>query len=494
MNATSKAAVKTVRAVSAMLALALVGGCASRTGSETALNMDMPQAYGAARDGASSEWPDAAWWRGFDSAELNRLMDLAMAGSPDVKIAVERVRQAEAAVQSAGASLFPSLGVSGSTGGRRSDGPGGADGQTSHSTSAGLNISYEVDLWGRVGAGVRAAEASRDGSRYDLETARLTLASGIANGYFQYIGLLERLDIARQNLALAERLMAIVEVRARHGAASALDVSRQQTTVLTQRAAIKPLEAQAQQALNALAVLAGQPPEGFTVAREPVLAMRVPQPATGMPGTLLTRRPDLARAEASLRGADASVDQARAALLPTLQLSAGGTLATNALLSLADPTRGLSLTGAVAQSLFDGGRLRSQVESSDAQRVQALEGYRKAVLTALKEVEDALVNTSRQSDQETAQTAIHEEAQRSLNLAERRYKAGADSLSTVLDAQRTFYSAQDQLAQTRLARLTAAVDLIKSLGGGWQREDAQQNLAASSTASQAPATPEAEQP
>src|SRR5690606_6684905 len=192
--------------------------------------------------------------------------------------------------------------------------------------------------------------------------------------------------------------------------------------------------------------------------------------------------------------ADASVDQARAALLPTLQLSAGGTLATNALLSLADPTRGLSLTGAVAQSLFDGGRLRSQVESSDAQRVQALESYRKAVLTALKEVEDALVNTSRQSDQETAQTAIHEEAQRSLNLAERRYKAGADSLSTVLDAQRTFYSAQDQLAQTRLARLTAAVDLIKSLGGGWQREDAQQNLAASSTASQATAKPEAEQP
>lgn len=470
------------RTASSLMAAMMLGGCASRGGPGTALNMEMPRAYGAAQDGADANAPDADWWQGFGSAELNRLMILAMEGSPDVKIAAERVRQAEAAVQSAGSSLFPGLGVNGGTGSRRNATPGAADSQTVHSTNAGLNIAYEVDLWGRLGAGVRAAEASRDGSRYDLETARLTLASGIANGYFQYIGLLERLDIARQNLALAERLMAIVDVRARNGAASQLDVSRQQTTVLTQRAALRPLEAQAQQARHALAVLAGRTPEGFEVAREPVLDMAVPQPAAGLPGTLLTRRPDLARAEATLRGADASVDQARAALLPTLQLSAGGSLATNALLSLADPTRGLSITGSVAQSLFDGGRLRSQVDSSDAQRVQALESYRKAVLTALREVEDALVNAGRQSDQETAQTAIRDEAQRSLNLAERRYKAGADGLSDVLDAQRTFYSAQDQLAQTRLARLTAAVDLIKSLGGGWQRDDTRQAQASSGAA------------
>jgi multidrug efflux system outer membrane protein len=461
----------------------LMAGCATNREPAAKLNIKMPEVWSAASTSSASASastdsadapPDPAWWKGFQSAELDRLMGLAMSDSPDVKIAIERVRQAEAAVQSAGSSLFPSLGLSGSTGSRRTGSPSQPDSSISHSTNVGLNVSYEVDLWGRVSAGVRGAEASLDGSRFDLETARLTLTSGIANGYFQYIGLLERLDIARQNLALAERLMTIVEVRWRNGAASALDISRQQTTVLTQRAALRPLEAQAMQARHALAVLAGRAPEGFAVTREEVLRLAVPQPSAGLPGTLLTRRPDLARAEATLRGADANVEQARAALLPTLQLSGGGSLATNALLSLADPTRGLSLTGSLAQSLFDGGRLRSQVDNNEAQRQQALEGYRKAVLQALREVEDALVNAGRQSDQELAQTAIRDESQRSLTLAERRYRAGSDGLSDVLDAQRSFYGAQDQLAQTRLARLTAAVDLIKSLGGGWQlTKDAQ---------------------
>jgi outer membrane protein TolC len=151
-----------------------------------------------------------------------------------------------------------------------------------------------------------------------------------------------------------------------------------------------------------------------------------------------------------------------------LQLSAGGSLATSALLSLSDPTRVLSLTGSLAQNLFDGGKLRRQVDLGEVSVQQSWQAYRKTLLTAVKEVEDALVNVERQGTQELNQAAVRDEAQRSLQLSEQRYKAGAAGLSDVLDAQRTYFSAQDQLAQIRLSRLSASVDLIKALGGGWQ--------------------------
>jgi outer membrane protein, multidrug efflux system len=163
-----------------------------------------------------------------------------------------------------------------------------------------------------------------------------------------------------------------------------------------------------------------------------------------------------------------------------LQLSAGGSLATSTLLSLSDPTRVLSLTGSLAQNLFDGGKLRRQVDIGEVGVQQSWQAYRKALLTAVKEVEDALVNVERQGAQELNQSAVRDEAQRSLQLSEQRYKAGAAGLSDVLDAQRTYFGAQDQLAQIRLSRLSASVDLIKALGGGWQAPD----RASSNTANQ----------
>jgi outer membrane protein TolC len=190
--------------------------------------------------------------------------------------------------------------------------------------------------------------------------------------------------------------------------------------------------------------------------------------SAGLPSQLLTRRPDLASAEAQLAAADADVAAARAALLPSIQLSGSAGVATAALLSLSNPAASIGLSASIVQTLFDGGRLRGQVQLSESQRRVLVETYRQAVYTALKEVNDALGNAERNRKQEELQTAIRDENERSLRLAATRYREGADDLLTVLDAQRSLFSAQDQLAQLRLARLTSALDVFKALGGGWE--------------------------
>lgn len=414
-----------IRLLAVLAASFSLSACALR-GEPSMLHMSLPQAWNEQAAQGPGQPPEPAWWTGFASAELDWLIETALTNSPDIAIAALRIRQAEAVVSGTGASLFPSLNFSGSTGSRRIEAPGEAT-SVSDSTGASLNVSYEIDLWGRIDANVRADRASLEGSHYDLETARLTLVSGVANTYFQVLAMRARLEVAHNNLAIAARLLRIVETRYRNGAASALDFSRQQTAVLTQRATLRPLEILERQTVSALAVLLGMPPQGFRVAAADLQNIVIPDIAPGLPGQLLTRRPDLAKAESQLVAADANLDAARAALLPSVQLSGAGGVASRALLSLASPTSTFALTASLSQTIFDGGRLRSQVHISDAQR--------------------------------------------SLRLAELRYREGTEDLASVLDAQRTLYTSQDQLAQIRLSRLSSAVDMVKVLGGGWERPD-----------------------
>lgn len=450
----------------ALLALALLAGCAAPPAEPPHSPPPLPTRYDEAPAGTASI--DPQWWNSFAAPELDALIAQAVAGSSDLAIAAERVRQAELTVRSAGASLFPGLSGGLSTSDRYTDAPGAA-GNTAGTSGVSLSASYEIDLWGRLAANVQSATASLQASRFDLQTARLSVASGVANAYFQVIALRVRLAIAQDNLAIAERVFKVVQARYNNGAASALDLSRQRTTVLGQRAIIEPLQVQERQTLAALAILLGRYPQGFQITGMPLDALAVPAVAAGLPSELLLRRPDLASAEAQLAAADANVAFARASLLPSVQLSGSAGLASSALLSLANPTFSLGLTASVAQTLFDGGRLRNQVLISESQRRVLVESYRQAIHVALKEVEDSLSNIARNRGQEASQLAIRDEAQRALRLAELRYREGVDDLLSTLDAQRTLFSAQDQLAQQRLARLTSAVDLYKALGGGWVR-------------------------
>jgi len=413
------------------------------------------------------------WWTTFDSPELESLVTEALAGSPDLAIATARVQQAEAQVRVADASLFPVLTAVASTSGLRTSTVGSttrAGGAVVNSGgNGGLTASYELDLWGKNRAGVRAAESSAAAAGFDRDTAQVTLVSGVATSYFDVLALRTRLAIARDNLTTAQKVLDVVSARARNGEASALDLSRQEGTVLSQQAALVPLEQQERQTLAALAVLVGRTPEGFDVKATGIGDLRVPTIDPGLPSTLLVRRPDLASAEAQLAAANADVAAARAALLPSITLTGTAGLATSALTSIATSgtTAAIGIAASLLQPIFDGGRLRGQKAIAESRERELVETYRKAILSAFADVEEALAGTSRLGQQEQLQADVQAHAQESLRLAEVRYRAGADDLLTVLDAQRTLFAAQDQLAQVELSRLQAAVSLYKSLGGGW---------------------------
>lgn len=415
--------------------------------------------------------PSADWWRGFGSSRLDALIAEAFEGNPDLRAQGERVIQAELALRVANSSLFPSLNLSnsGSSWSRNNPGSNSSDPTTTRkSTSLNLAASYEVDLWGRVSNSIASGEASLTASRYDYDGARLSLAASVATAWFQYLASMERLEIARENLAIAERVFKVVEARYRNGAVSALDLSSQTTTVLSQRAQIDPLEVQVRQTRMALDILCGRAPaQAEDEGPDKLAKLAIPSINAGLPSELLLRRPDIAAVEARLAAAAADVGVARAELFPRITLSGGGGLATNALFSLAHPSSVISLSVSILQSIFDGGRLRAQVETARSRERELLEGYRKTILSALQEVELSLSNAARDARQEEAQAQILAEAERGLRLAELRYSTGADGLLSVLDAQRTRFSVQDQLAQLRLARLTGTVNLYKALGGGW---------------------------
>ena len=426
----------------------------------------------AAVPATDAAMPSAEWWRSFGSPRLDDLINEAFEGNPDLRVQGERVIQAELALRVANASLFPSLDLSGNSGWRRDD-PGSRSSTAvskSKNTSLNLAASYEVDLWGRVSSSIASGKASLAASQYDYEGARLSLASSVATAWFQYLASVERLEIARENLAIAERVYKVVEARYRNGAVSALDLSRQTTTVLTQRAQIDPLEVQVRQTRMALDILCGRAPSPSSAESPDTLAgLTIPAIDAGLPSELLLRRPDIASAEARLAAASANVGVARAELFPSITLSAGGGLATDVLFSLTHPASVISLSARVLQTIFDGGRLRAQVETARSRERELLETYRKTILSALQEVELSLSNAARDTRQEEAQAQILAEADRGLRLAELRYSTGADDLLSVLDAQRTRFTVQDQLAQLRLARLTGTVNLFKALGGGWRQ-------------------------
>lgn len=463
MNATSK------KSIVIAVAIAL-GGCAT-VSPIVQPNVSAPAQWNEAAAQPSTPL-STEWWSAFDSAELKALVDAALAGSPDLAIATERVRQAEAQVRIAGATLFPVLNLGAGTSRRVTDREGQPS-QRSDASNIAFSASYEVDLFGRNAAGVRAADASYRASGFDRDAARLTLIAGVATSYFEVLSLRGRLAIARENLAIAERVLSLVEVRARNGAASQLDVERQHAQVLSQRAALLPLEQLEKQTLAALAVLIGRVPEGFGVKAASLADLRIPEVNPGLPAELLVRRPDLAAAEAQVAAANGNVAAARAALLPSIELTGSAGLTSAALLTfLSGPQSAVSLALSLFQPIFDGGRLRGQVAVSESRERELAEAYRKAILSAFSDVEQALVAVSRSAQREAIQVEAQQRARNALRLAEIRYREGADDLLTVLEAQRTLFQAEDQLASIRFDRLSATVALYKALGGGWSAESA----------------------
>ena len=298
----------------------------------------------------------------------------------------------------------------------------------------------------------------------------LTVKASVATSYFKVLELRERLRLAEENLANAEQVMRMVDAKVRLGAGTELDRVQQQTLVEQRRAALPALRQQVATAETALALLLGEAPQGIAARIEAASLheLTLPDPvAAGLPSELLLRRPDLRRAETQLRAANANIGVARAALFPSISLSASASLQDAALSGLGSAGLATSFGASLLQPIFRGGALRGQVALSEERYVELLAGYRQTILSALKDVEDALVTVREGQLQYASQRQVLANAERTFQLAESQYRAGASDLLTVLNAQQTLFSARDTFLQNTSAQLQNQVALFKALGGGF---------------------------
>ena len=425
--------------------------------------------------GVSADWPAADWWHSFGSAQLDDYIARAQAANNDIAAAIARVRQADAQARIAGAALLPTLDAGASASRQRQLVPTGGAPITYTEYQPALTASYELDFWGKNRAAHEAALDTAQASRYDRETIKLTVLTSVALTYFEVLEQHDRLAVAQDDLANAQQVLTGLEFEQTVGTATALDVAQQATTVATLNASIPPLAQQLQQNIDALAILVGQVPESIDVGDGSLKQLTLPPITAGLPSELLARRPDVAEAEAQLRSANANIGVARAAYFPSIDLTASGGYASTALGTLLLPqSRVFALTAAATETIFDAGARRGQVEYSRARYAELLSDYHKTVLTALGNVEDALVAVQQTSEQELRQQIAVDKARRAFEFSQLQMQAGTINVLTMLNTEAALFTAQDTLVQVKYQRLQALVNLYQALGGGWRQVRADQ--------------------
>lgn len=449
------------------LACAMLAGCAHDIpASEPPPAVEMPAGWSLGGNANNQEWPDTNWWQRFGSAELTRLVDEGQKSNLQIAAALSRVRQAEAQAQIAGVPLLPTAEFSA---GASRDLPLGSNRSANVSASGLLEISYEIDFWGKNKAGRAAAEASLNANLYDRQTIALTVTSGIVSTYLQVLSLHDRLDVAAENVKNAEHVLTLVEAQSSAGAATPLDLARQRSAVAGQKAVIPNLRQQEREAQSALAILLGRSSQTFMVENRGLTTISLPDVTPGLPSELLSRRPDIRRAEARLASASANVLMARAALFPSIRLTGSTGTQSSALLSLFNAPNLLANVGAsLVAPIFDAGRLKTERDLAIAQKQELIQTYRSTVIGALSEVDRVLGQIRSLDEQRQLKTIEMEQIRLAFNLSEIRYRVGAEDLMTVLDTQRALSDAQTELGILKLKRLQATVSLFKALGGGWQ--------------------------
>jgi multidrug efflux system outer membrane protein len=459
--------IRSAFALSALLLSPVLSGCILGT-ERPELNLEVPAEY---REAQHSRAPDAAvpaldWWRGFRSGELTALMEAAQIYNLDIAVAIAQIVQADAQVGVSGAPLFPSLTGTGTAEVIKDPGL-----PSIPQYNLGLTASYMVDFWGKNRATLYAAEESATVARYNREVVTLSTIVTVANTYFQVLAAQDELRVARRNLAAAERILVLIKQQFTGGTASQLDLSQQEALVSTERAAIPPLEVTVRQNTAALAVLVARAPANFAINGGSMTQIAVPRVTPGLPSELLYQRPDVRQAEAQLASSNFSVEAARAAFFPQIQLTAQTGVQSAALASLFGPGAWYyTLAAGLTQPLFDGFLLESQLKQAKGLQLQYLQAYRKAVLSAFADVEKALVALAQYTRQERLQTEAVTNSRKAFEVSETQLRAGTVNLITVLQTQQTLLIAENTLAQVRLTKFLAASSLFQALGGGWTPE------------------------
>ena len=449
--------------LAAVLGMALLAGCASSPTPEFEAQRVVPGDWQGASPAAAGTLIEGDWWASFNSPELNALMAQAMADSFTLQVSFERIVQARARLASSRSVLFPQLDAAYNS--SRNDQWQGGERSASESDRLTIGASYEVDLWGRVSAGVRSSVAALEASEYAHLGARLSLQAELAGAYLQWLAAQDRLQYARASLTASEEVLRLIDLQFRAGSASQLELVQQQAAVATQQAAIHDLDNARHQIAYVLAVLTGQPPGGIALKGGSLADITLPGVGLEQPADLLRRRPDLRQAEQQLVAANANVDAARAALFPGLRLSANAS--TGSLLAGGATVTATALAASLAQPLFQGGRLRADVAASEAATREVLASYYQTVLEAVLEVENVLANLATQDRNRELEARSLALAERAYELADLRYRNGAADYLTLLDAQRSLIARRDSFVQFELSRHQSALDLYRVLGGSW---------------------------
>lgn len=453
-------------------AAALLSGCVVGPNYQKPL-LAMPASWSgqkAARPAKPAQL--SQWWRRLRDPELDALVAEAVAGNLDVATAKAKIREARASYRQSVGTLLPSADGSASATRNRTaaTSSGTATSTTYDQYQAGFDASWELDLFGANRRGVEAASYGLDASEEELRSTLLTLVGDVTSNYVQARGYQARIALARRSAASQRQTAQLTRTMALAGSATAADVAKAEGQASGTEAGVPSLEAGYAEAVHRLSVLTGRPPAALTERLKlvkPIPAPRLPIP-TGVPADILLTRPDVRMAERQYARYTAKVGQAEAARYPSVSLT--GDISTTSL-KLGDlgknSTIGWSFGPALSVPLFNGGQLQAAVDVAKAQRDQYFVAYKAAVLTALEDVENATVSLSQERIRNGKLASSAKSYGDAARLERTLYKAGETSLLDVLDAERSAYSADDSVLQSRISIATDYIALNKALGGGW---------------------------
>lgn len=429
---------------------------------ENVVAEQIPEQF-AAESGSAEQ--RVRWWEAFDSAQLNRLMDEAFLGNLTLEQAAARLDQAAASARKSGAAGKLQLDAKASSSSTHFA-YGDADPTTTPAQTLGLYASYEVDLWGRLKSTEKASLANWEASKFDVQTAAMTLSAELAKSYFTWQAQSEALVIYESQLKSSRDKLSAIKRRYQTGQSTSLDLLQQRQQVAAAESKLPPVRALISTSENKIAVLTGKiPGTNLRLAPEP-LPLLPPQPAAGLPVVLLENRPDIQSARLDLESADWTVGAARAARLPTLSLSGSAYTTEQNVDDLFDDWIS-NLAASMLAPLLDGGSRKAEVDRTLAVSREKIAAYRLAVLEAIQETEDALNNEAHQSDYVTALAKQYTAAQKSEAESIRRYQRGIlpylDTLTAIVSRE----TLEITYLQARAALLADRIQLYRSLGGDW---------------------------
>ena len=414
--------------------------------------------------------PEKRWWETFNDCELNALVEEAFLKNMNLKELWARLKQARARAVQTGADRYPDLtGTAGASHSKKRTKNGSASTSTSEDYSLGLSSSYELDLWGRVRAEQEAAILSAEASKQDLNVAAITLAAEVTNHWLQIIAQRMQKHLLNEQLRINQIYLELIELRFRYAMVSALDVYQQQQVIDQVRAQIPLVEAQESRLMNELSVLLGEAPRSPLVISRPDLPKLSPMPSTGIPADLLENRPDIRAAQLRLQSAGWNVSAARADRLPSLTLSAKAIFEKEHLDLLLDNWL-LSIAANLTAPIFDGNRRAAEVDLTMALKDENLAAYRQNILTAIREVEDALVTEAKQQEHILELKQVIQTARKALDQATLRYRNGLTDYLPVLTQLLSVQDLERDLITQQATLLTNRISLYRSLGGTWTKD------------------------